>query len=359
VKVEPAVAALVLFAALLHASWNAIVKSDRDRLMSFGLVMVAGSVIALPFLPFVAIPAAASWPYLIASVIVHNFYYFFLLRAYAHGDLSHVYPIARGLGPLLVAAFSGRLVGEYLSLAESAGVTLLSLGIASLAFGNGLPRGRDEWRPVLYAIGTGVCIAGYTLVDGLGVRESGDALGYIAWLNLFEGPWVMVAALWWRGRERVVPYLRAYWWRGTAGGIIATLGYGIAIWAMSVGALAHVAALRETSVLFAALMGTLLLHEGFGPRRIAASALVVAGLLLMNLPLFRKSISRVDGNAAPEGIYVAGRSGAKRVAGTTGKPRDEPAAQIPPALRVALWRAPASSPHHNATQPIPATRDML
>jgi drug/metabolite transporter (DMT)-like permease len=289
-KVDPTVAALVLFAALLHASWNAIVKSDRDRLMSFGLVMMAGSLIAVPVLPVVAMPGATAWPYLIASVVVHNFYYFFLLRAYAHGDLSHVYPIARGLGPLLVAVLSGRLAGEYLSFAESAGVTLLSIGIASLAFGHGLPRNSAEWKPVLYALGTGVCIAGYTLVDGLGVRASGDAIGYIAWLNLLEGPWVLGAALWWRGRERVVPYLRAYWWRGTAGGIIATLGYGIAIWAMSVGALAHVAALRETSVLFAAVMGTALLGEGFGRRRIAAAVLVVAGLLLMNLPLFRGSV---------------------------------------------------------------------
>lgn len=286
-KIDPAVAGLVLFAALLHASWNAIIKSDTDRLMSFGLVMMAGCLIAVPFLPFVAFPSAAAWPYLIASVIVHNFYYFFLLRAYAHGDLSHVYPIARGLGPLLVAIFSGRLAGEYLSLAESAGVTLLSFGIASLAFGHGLPRNSAEWKPVLYALGTGVSIAGYTMVDGLGVRASQDALSYIVWLNLLEGPWVLVVALWWRGAERVIPYMRAYWWRGTAGGVIATAGYGIAIWAMSVGALAHVAALRETSVLFAAVMGTMLLHEGFGRRRIAASVLVVAGLLLMNLPLFR------------------------------------------------------------------------
>ncbi len=194
-KIDPAVAALVLFAALMHASWNAIVKSDRDRLMSFGLVMLAGSLIAVPFLPFVAFPSAEAWPYLIGSIIVHNFYYFFLLRAYAHGDLSHVYPIARGLGPLLVAIFSGRLAGEYLSVAESAGVTLLSFGIASLAFSHGLPRNGAEWKPVLYAVGTGISIAGYTMCDGLGVRASGDAIGYIAWLNLLEGPWVLVAAL--------------------------------------------------------------------------------------------------------------------------------------------------------------------
>lgn len=285
-KIDPGVAALVLFAALLHASWNAIVKSDRDRLVSFGLVMVSGCVLCLPLVPFFSFPATAAWGYLVASVIIHNFYYYFLLRAYAHGDLSHVYPIARGIGPLLVAAFSGRLAGEYLTLVESAGVALLSFGIASLAFGHGLPRDRREWQAVGYAVGTGIFIAGYTLVDGLGVRASGDPIGYIIWLNLFEGPWVLLVAFWRRG-DVIYPYLRQFWWRGAAGGFIATLGYGIAIWAMSVGALAHVAALRETSVLFATVMGAVLLHEGFGARRILAATLIVAGLLLMNLPLFR------------------------------------------------------------------------
>src|SRR4051812_27347987 len=179
----------------MHASWNAIVKSDRDRLASFGIVMLAGTVMAALVVPFVAVPNAVAWPYLLASVLAHNFYYFFLLRAYAHGDLSHVYPIARGLGPLLVAATSGRLAGEYLSTVEAVGVALVSGGIASLALSRGWPRGH-EWRPVLYALATGVAIAGYTLVDGLGVRASGDALSYIAWLNILEGPWVILIAIW-------------------------------------------------------------------------------------------------------------------------------------------------------------------
>ncbi len=284
-KLDPFVAALVLLAALMHASWNAVVKSDRDRLASFGLVMLAGSVLGLAALPFASPLPRVAWPYLAASIIAHNFYYFFLLRAYAHGDLSHVYPIARGLGPLLVAVLSGRLAGEYLSLSEASGVALVSGGIASLAFSTGWPRG-SEWRPVLYATGTGLAIAGYTLVDGLGVRASGNALGYIVWLNILEGPWVFVAALWKRG-PALWPYLQTHWWRGTAGGIVATLAYAIAVWAMSIGAMAQVAALRETSVLFAAAIGAILLGEGFGWRRVAAALLVAAGLLLMNLPVFR------------------------------------------------------------------------
>jgi len=136
--------------------------------------MFAGTVMAAFVVPFVPVPNAAAWPYLLGSILAHNFYYFFLLRAYAHGDLSHVYPISRGIGPLLVAALSGRLAGEYLSTVEAVGIGLVSGGIASLALSRGWPRG-GEWRPLLYALGTGVAIASYTMVDGLGARASGDA----------------------------------------------------------------------------------------------------------------------------------------------------------------------------------------
>ena len=280
-KLDPLIIGLILLSAVIHASWNALVKSDTDRLVTFALVMGAGSVMGVLAAPFVEIPRAEAWPWLIASVFIHGFYYYFLLQAYAHGDLSFVYPIARGLGPLLVALLSGTLLAEHLSFREAAGVFLVSVGIAGVAFGHGLPRGLDV-RAAVFAVLTGLTIAGYTVVDGTGARVSGDPLAYIVWLNICEGPWVMVAALHQRGWG-VVRHLRIHWWRGTVGGIIAALGYGIAIWALSLGAMAHVAAIRETSVLFAALMGTLLLGERFGVRRIAAAALVVVGLLTMNL----------------------------------------------------------------------------
>jgi drug/metabolite transporter (DMT)-like permease len=284
-RVDPIVICLVLLAAVMHASWNAVVKTDRARLASMGIVMLRGAVFCRFFVPFVKFPLPAAWPWLLSSVIIHNFYFFFLLSAYAHGDLSHVYPIARGLGPVLVAIFSSAIAGEQLSAIEAGGVTLVSMGILTVALANGVPRGAD-WRPTIYALITGVTIAGYTFSDGLGARHSGDAFGYIVWLNLFEGPWVIAFALWKRG-ALLGPYLAQHWKRNVGGGIIATLGYGIAIWALSQGAMAHVAALRETSVIFAALMGTLLLREAFGLRRVLAAFLVVAGLLLMNLPIGR------------------------------------------------------------------------
>jgi drug/metabolite transporter (DMT)-like permease len=282
-KIDPAVAGLVLVAALMHASWNAVVKSDTDRLASFGLVMLAGCFFGVAMLPFVATPSRESWPYLFASVVIHNFYYFFLLRAYAHGDLSLVYPIARGLGPTLVAVISGTVIGEFLNFRESVGVVLVSLGIAGLAFARGIPN-LGERRAIVLAVCTGFTIAGYTVVDGLGARASGDALGYIAWLNILEGPWVFFVAMWRRG-PTLFTYMRKFWWRGTAGGTVATIGYGIAIWASSLGSIAHVSALRETSVLFASLMGTFLLHEPFGRFRIVAAVVLVAGLLAMNFKL--------------------------------------------------------------------------
>jgi drug/metabolite transporter (DMT)-like permease len=280
-KLEATVAGLILFSALVHAIWNAIVKSDSDRLLSFGVVMLVGCLIGCAAVPFVRFPAPEAWPWLIGSALIHVFYYFFLLRAYAHGDLSHVYPIARGSAPLLVAILAGRLAGEALTPRETIGLMLVSAGIVGLAFARGLPR-LGEGRALAYALLTGVTIAGYSVVDGIGARLSGDPLGYIAWLNAIEGPWVFAFAVWRRGGA-TLPYLRAFWWRGAIGGVIATLGYGIAIWAASLGAIAHVTALRETSALFGALIGAFILRESFGWRRVAAAVVMVGGLLLMNL----------------------------------------------------------------------------
>jgi drug/metabolite transporter (DMT)-like permease len=297
---DPLVIGLLLAAALMHATWNALLKSDTgDRLATFGVIMLTGSLLSLPLAFFLPFPPKIAWLWILASVIVHNFYYFFLLKAYATGDLSHTYPIARGLGPLLVAIFSGRLLGEYLRFQDGLGVALVSLGIVALAapqrrLASGAPlskalRGQHR-RATIYAALTGVTIAGYLFSDGLGVRASGPnlehKLSYIVWLNLCEGPWLIMAALYLRPLS-VSAYLRKGprgWWKGAVGGAIATLGYAIAIWALAAGPIAHVAAVRESSVLFAAAMGALLLGEPFGRLRIVAAAVIVAGLVLMNGP---------------------------------------------------------------------------
>ncbi len=296
---DPLVIVLLLAAALMHATWNALLKSDTgDRLATFGIIMLTGSLVSLPFVFFLPFPPKTAWMWLGASVVIHNFYYYFLLKAYATGDLSHTYPIARGLGPLLVAIFSGRLLGEYLRFQDGAGVALVSLAIIALAApqrgagGELLSAARrgQHRRATMYAVLTGITIAGYLFSDGLGVRASGPGfehkMSYIAWLNVCEGPWLICVALYLRPLT-VAAFLRRGprgWWRGAAGGAVATLGYAIAIWALAAGPIAHVAAVRESSVLFAAAMGALLLGEPFGRRRIVAAAVIVCGLVLMNGP---------------------------------------------------------------------------
>jgi drug/metabolite transporter (DMT)-like permease len=289
--VDPLIVLLLLAAALMHASWNALLKADRsDRLATFGVIMTTGTlmgVLAVPFLPSIA-PGA--WKFLAISVIVHVAYYTFLLKAYSYGDLSHTYPIARGLGPLLVALVSGQLIGEHLRAQDIVGVLLLSGSLVALALPKkGAQPGGRHGLATLFAVLTGFTIASYIVADGFGVRAAGPdfshRLAYIAWLCVLEGPWLLVLAIVLRP-ETVWSHLKRHWWKGMIGGLIANTGYGIAIYALVLGPMAHIAALRETSVLFGALMGTLLLGEPFGRRRVVAAIVIVGGLALMNGPQF-------------------------------------------------------------------------
>lgn len=277
---DPLVAGLVLLAALLHASWNALVKSGTDRQSSMALVGLAGMPVGLLLVLISGPMAQEAWLWLVASTLVHCVYYTGLLKAYRYGDLSQVYPIARGLGPLTVALSSGFVFGEALAARELLGVGIVSLGIASLAFG-GRRTPLENRHALAFAVLTGLSIAAYTIIDARGVRSAGDPIAYIGWLNLLEGPWVALYAYATRGRAFVTA-ARLDWKRGLAGGVIAATGYGIAMWAFSHSGAAHVAALREISVIFAAIIGAVLLGEGFGWRRIIAAVLVAGGLILMN-----------------------------------------------------------------------------
>jgi drug/metabolite transporter (DMT)-like permease len=273
---------LVLLSAVLHATWNAVVKAAHaDRLTTQSLVIWTSCVAGAATVPFVPAPAPESWPFIALSTIVHTLYYVFLLLAYRDGELSRVYPIARGTAPLLVALLATVLVGEALSVAQSLGVVLVSLGIVSLTFERGLPKG-SERRAIVAALLTGLTITAYTLIDGMGVRRSGSAIGYIAWLFAIEGIPFGVAALVLRGAPSLTAPA-ADWAKAIAGGLIATIGYGIAIWAMGQAAFAGVVSLRETSVVFGALIGAVFLGERFGPIRYVAAALVASGNLLLHL----------------------------------------------------------------------------
>src|SRR5262245_40364694 len=222
----------------MHASWNALLKSDpSDRLATFGVMMTAGTVMGLCFVPFLPWIEPAAWKYLVASILIHVLYYTFLLKAYSYGDLSHTYPIARGLGPLLVALVSGRLIGEHLRAQDIVGVVALSGGLVALALplkGITAPGGRHGLA-TLFAVLTGVTIAAYIIADGLGVRAAGPTfehrLAYIAWLCVAEGPWLLVLAFFLRPQAAWL-HVRHHWWRGAIGGLIANTGYGIAIYAL-------------------------------------------------------------------------------------------------------------------------------
>lgn len=273
--------AMVLGAAVLHASWNAIVKSGNDRLLVLTGVNLVGAAVGVLLIGWVGAPASASWPFLALSVLLHSGYYLFLIRAYQHGDLSQIYPLARGAAPLLVAMGAALAAGERLPPQGIAGMLIACAGITSLAFEKGPPWRRNR-QAVLYALGTSAWIAGYTIADGLGVRASSNPLGYIAWLFFLEGIPLTLFALH-RRRGAVATFVRQRWQFCLAGGLASVLAYGLVIYAMNSAVMAAVSALRETSVIMAAAIGAIFLGERFGWPRIAAVILVAAGVVLMEI----------------------------------------------------------------------------
>ncbi len=273
------VVAAVLFGAMLHAGWNALVKSSTDKALDTALIHLLGSVVAIPLVLLVGWPPASAWPFLAASLVIHVGYYTALTGAYKHGDLGLTYPLMRGTAPLLVALSATVTLGETLSplawtgvLAVSAGV--LTLGLSKHAF--------EAPKAVRFALVNAVIIAIYTVVDALGVRASGQALQYVATLFLLDG-WPFALIVFLRRRGAVLPYARKRW-PIALGGAIASLGsYGIALWAMTQAPVATVAALRETSVLFAVLLGVWFLKEVFTPRRVIGTCAIVAGVMALRL----------------------------------------------------------------------------
>ncbi|MGO1119600.1 EamA family transporter [Rhodovibrionaceae bacterium A322] len=281
---DPLIFALVLIAAIFHATWNALVKSGGDKLVMQTLVILAPSLIGLPALFFLPMISWEAVPWLALSTVIHFAYYGLLVSAYKHGDLSLVYPIARGSAPLLVALGAWYLAGEEKSWGELLGVVIVSLGIFSLAWRKkgAQPVDGGGKLAVGLALLTGLSIATYSLADGMGVRASGNAYSYIAWLFALEGL-PLLAFTCWRRRGRVWASFQPHLVKGTVGGLVAGAAYGIVIWSLSHAPMAQVVALRETSVLIAAAIGCYLLREPFGHKRMAAAGLVAGGAMLLQL----------------------------------------------------------------------------
>ena len=274
------VVAAVLLGAMLHASWNALVKSSSDKALDTAVIHVVGSILALPLALVIGWPVAAAWPFILTSALVHIGYYIALTGAYKHGDLGLTYPLMRGTAPLLVALSSATMLGETLSPLAWAGVLGVSGGVLAL----GLSRhAMDSPRAVGFALANAVVIAIYTMVDALGARTSGNALQYVVALFVIDGWPFALLVFARRGGARVWPYARARWPVAALGAAASLGSYGIALWAMTRAPVATVAALRETSVLFAALLGTWFLKEVFSLRRALGTAAIVAGVMALRM----------------------------------------------------------------------------
>ncbi|MBT7944016.1 MAG: EamA family transporter [Alphaproteobacteria bacterium] len=272
---DPFVFTLVLTAAVLHASWNALIKSGGDPWVRLALTNFLGTVLGLALLPFITPPNAEAWPYILASVATHQIYFVTVCLQYRYGDLSHVYPISRGSAPLMVAFGAYLFVGETLSPQGIAAVALISAAIFSLTFSTTWKPG--EGKGVFFALCTGLMIALYSVLDGIGGRTADDVISYIAYLFLIDGVPFGLVVLYLR-RHVLVPVLRDNWKTGLTSGLLSYPAYALVIWAMTLSPLTYVSALRETSVILAVLIGTRMLGEPFGTRRLIAAALVAAGV---------------------------------------------------------------------------------
>jgi drug/metabolite transporter (DMT)-like permease len=267
----------VLFGALLHASWNAIVKRGGDPLADMALLTLGASVLAAPLLLIAPAPAAASWPFLAASNLIHVGYYATLVGTYRHVALSIGYPLMRGSAPLLVTLAGVALFGEHPTPAMAAGIVLICLGVASLALAH---RGHaaTSLGALRWPLANACLIAAYTLVDAAGARASGAPLGYVLWMFFLEGLPFALFVLWRRGAS-FLDLAAARWRIALAGGACSALSYGIAVWAMTKAPVGAVSALRETSVVFALAIGALLLNERLSLRAAAGVAAVLAGAI--------------------------------------------------------------------------------
>jgi drug/metabolite transporter (DMT)-like permease len=279
---ETTVFLAVLAAAAFHAGWNAILKLRLEPMHAMSLIAAASGLVAVPALPLVEIPHPSSWIYLFASLVIHFVYYIALAEAYRTGDLGQVYPVARGTAPLLTAAGATVLLDERLGVLGWIGISVLAGGIMLLSFRGGRDVRTIDRRAIGFALLTAVSIALYTLADGIGARLAGTASSYIVWMFVLDGL-MMLAFGMLRFPRAMIEGARGSWGIVLGGGSLSCAAYAIAIWAMTKAPIALVAALRETSVLFAAMIGIAWLREPLIATRLVAAVLVVAGVMLVRL----------------------------------------------------------------------------
>jgi len=271
--------AIVLMAAVLHAVWNAIVKSGSDTLLTTILVTSSSGAVAAAILPFLAQPAAASWPFLLASLVFQIVYFALVARVYRAADMSQTYPLMRGTAPLLVSMASVALFHERLSLIAWSGIFFICAGTIGLAW---TARAKGNANGIALALLNAAVIAAYTLIDGTGARRSGAPIAYAAWLFVITaiplGGWVFATQ-----GAKFHRYAAKHLYMGIIGGAGSCASYGLALWAMTRAPVAVVAALRETSILFGTVIAACVLKERVSRRRIAAVCVIAAGAALLRL----------------------------------------------------------------------------
>ena len=270
----------VLFAAVLHAGWNAVIRSGGDRFQGMLLLTFTQGLMALVMAAFVPLPDGIVWVWVLGSGLVHTSYKLFLAAAYQHGDLSRVYPIARGAAPMIVVLVGYFLLADTIEGKEYVGIGLIGVGVMMMAhgvFSNGESR-----RLIPLALGSAICTAGYTILDGMGARVAMNATMFTAWLFIFDAMFFTMYSLISRGTAVFQASSRA-WGIGAFAGVLSLATYWIAVWAMTVAPIALVAAVRETSVLFAVVIGAVVLKEKVGIGKILAALVIGAGVVIIRL----------------------------------------------------------------------------
>lgn len=265
-----------LSSAAIHASWNAALKGGTDRVVDTFLIAVGGLATGLILALLFGAPLPAAYPYLVISVVVHLLYWVCLFKGYEAGELSHVYTISRGSAPLLVTLGAAVAAHEVPAPLKAVGVALISCGVFCVGFSPHAP-----WRATKWAIAIGLCIATYSLVDALGARATRSGIIYVGWTTGLMSVFMIAFALWRRGPSLMLKQALVSPWRGIAIGVISFLGYGIVLWAQTFAPIAQVTALRETSVVFAALIAFVFLRERLGARRWLGASVVAAGAMLI------------------------------------------------------------------------------
>jgi drug/metabolite transporter (DMT)-like permease len=278
---DPTIFLAVLLAALLHASWNILVKLNLDRFLALFLIQTLMGGLGLAMVLVFTFPAQASWPYAAASGVLHTGYNLFLARSYQTGDLSQVYPIARGTAPLMTLVGSWALAGEAATPLMAGGILLLVLGIWTTAI-NKEKSLRLDGLTLFFALGTSVFVAAYTIVDGLGGRASGSPSGYAGLVFLLDALMLLAVGVQMRG-PGIIATVAPFWKSGLAGAAFSVAAYWIVIWAMSIAHIAAVAALRESSILFVMLMSLMILKERVTWSRMGGAALIVAGAAALRM----------------------------------------------------------------------------